>query len=59
MHGHEVYGEGLDIWYFQEFDIWNHWYLVFDIIESDECYCGRDLMSIVFAVQDERKSFVE
>ena len=28
MHGHEVYGEGLDIWYFQEFDIWNHWYLV-------------------------------
>ena len=28
-------------------------------IESDECYCGRDLMSIVFAVQDERKSFVE
>ena len=27
--------------------------------ESDECYCGRDLMSIVFAVQNERKSFVE
>ena len=22
------------------------------LVESDECYCGRDLMSIVFAVQN-------